>query len=56
MFRRASLAAIFMLLFLTFAVALPPRRTHYDEPSIDSEGYFEPSESSRPQPEAVTRS
>ena len=53
MFRRASLAAIFMLLFLTFAVALPPRRTHYDEPSIDSEGYFEPSESSRPQPEAV---
>ena len=54
MFYRASLVATFVLFFLSAVFALPPKRTHYDEPSIDSEGYFfELSESPRPQPEAV---
>src|SRR5690242_8316036 len=52
--RRAFAVAIFTVFLFASAVALPPKRTHYDERSIDSEGYsFEPSESPRPQPEAV---
>ena len=51
--RRAFTVAIFTIFLCASALALPPRRTHYDEPSIDSEGYFERSESPRPQPEAV---
>jgi len=53
MHRRALALAIFTVFLFASAVALPPRRTHYDEPSIDSEGFYEPSESPRPQPEAV---
>ena len=53
MFQRASLIAIVILLLLTSAIALPMKRMHYDEPSVDSEGFYEPSESLRPQPETV---
>ena len=53
MFCRAALVAIFMLLFLTSVIARPMKRVHYDEPSIDSEIFFEPSESPRPQPGTI---
>ena len=53
MFQRASLIAIVILLLLASAIALPMKRMHYDEPSIDSDGFYEPSESPRPQPETV---
>ena len=50
---RAFTVAIFSLVLFASAVALPPKRMHYDEPSLESEGFYEPSESPRPQPEAV---
>ncbi len=55
MFHRAPAVAIFMFALVSWAVALPPKRIHYDEPSLDSEGYFEPSESPRPKPDAIPR-
>ena len=51
--RRIFALAIFTLFLFASALALPPKRMHYDEPSIDSEGFYEPSESPRPQPEAI---
>jgi hypothetical protein len=53
MFCRAWFVAIIVLLLFTSAIAWPMKRVRYDEPSVDSDGFFEPSESPRPQPEAV---
>jgi hypothetical protein len=51
---RAPAVALFTLFLATWAAALPPKRVHYDKPSIDSEGFFEPSESPRPRPDTIS--
>jgi hypothetical protein len=50
---RAFAVAVFTLFLFASAVAVPPKRTHYEEPSVDSEGYLEFSDSPRPQPEVT---
>ena len=53
MLYRAWFGFGFVIVFTTIATATPPKRSHYDEPSIDSEGYVEFSDSPRPRPEVT---
>jgi hypothetical protein len=53
MFYRASSVLIFLLLLITLGIARPPKKLHYDEPSIDSNFFFEPDRSPRPRADAV---
>jgi len=53
MFYRASSVLILLLFLITLAIARPPKRLHYDQLPIDSNYFFEPDESPRPQPDAV---
>ena len=54
MFCRASNVAILVLVLLTSAIAVPMKRMHYDDPSVDSVGFYEASELTRLQPETAT--
>ena len=51
MLYRAWFVFSFAILFSTAAIAMAPKGPHYDEPSVDSEGYSEFSDSPRSQPE-----
>jgi len=50
---RKFVVASLIIIFSAAAIARPPKR-HHDEPALDSEVFFEPNDSPRPQPEAVT--
>jgi hypothetical protein len=41
------------ILITANAVAMPPKKLHNDEPSVDSEAFYDASDSPRPQPEAA---
>ena len=53
MLHRTFSIAITCTVITAYAIATPPKRLHYDAPSIESEEFFEASDSPRPQPEAA---
>ncbi len=51
MLYRIFLIAIACSVITANAIATPPKKLHYDQPAIDSDEFFEASDSPRPQPE-----
>jgi len=51
MLYRVFLVPLTCIVITANAIATPPKKLHYDQPAIDSDEFFEASDSPRPQPE-----